>query len=123
MVAERDLGSSLLFFALFLVIIWVATQRVSYLVVGLVLFAAGATFAHAQFSHVQERVDIWLNPWPVANDEGFQIVQSAFAMADGGITGAGPRPRHPHDDPRGRDRLHLRRHRRGAGAARAPPPC
>ena len=82
-------GLSLLFFTLFLVIIWVATQRVSYLVVGLVLFAAGATFAHAQFSHVQERVDIWLNPWPVADDEGYQIVQSAFAMADGGITGAG----------------------------------
>jgi peptidoglycan glycosyltransferase len=89
MVAERDLGSSLLFFTLFLVIIWVATQRVSYLVVGLLLFTGGALFAHAQFTHVQERVDIWLNPWPVANDEGYQIVQSAFSMADGGITGAG----------------------------------
>jgi cell division protein FtsW (lipid II flippase) len=89
MVAERDLGSSLLFFTLFLVIIWVATQRVSYLVVGLLLFAGGAFFAHAQFTHVQERVDIWLNPWPVALDEGYQIVQSAFAMADGGITGTG----------------------------------
>ena len=89
MVAERDLGSSLLFFTLFLVIIWVATQRVSYLVVGLLLFAGGAFFAHAQFTHVQERVDIWLNPWPVALDEGFQVVQAAFAMADGGITGTG----------------------------------
>jgi cell division protein FtsW (lipid II flippase) len=89
MVAERDLGSSLLFFTLFLTIIWVATQRVSYLVVGLLLFAGGAFFAHAQFTHVQERVDIWLNPWPVALDEGYQIVQSSFAMADGGVTGTG----------------------------------
>jgi cell division protein FtsW (lipid II flippase) len=89
MVAERDLGSSLLFFALFLVVIYVATERASYLVVGVVLFAAGAIFSHAQFSHVRERVDIWLNPWPVAQDEGFQIVQSAFAFADGGVTGTG----------------------------------
>jgi cell division protein FtsW (lipid II flippase) len=89
MVAERDLGSSLLFFALFLVIIWVATQRVSYLVVGLLLFAVGATFAHSQFTHVQARVDTWLDPWPVADGAGFQVVQSAFALADGGITGTG----------------------------------
>ncbi|HLM63653.1 MAG TPA: FtsW/RodA/SpoVE family cell cycle protein [Acidimicrobiales bacterium] len=89
MVAERDLGSSLLFFALFLVLIWVATERASYLAVGALLFAAGATFAHAQFGHVRERVDIWLDPWPVAQDEGFQVVQSAFAFADGGITGRG----------------------------------
>jgi peptidoglycan glycosyltransferase len=89
MVAERDLGSSLLFFALFLVLIWVATERVSYLVLGLVLFAGGATVAHSAFSHVQQRVDIWLDPWPVADSEGFQVVQSAFAFADGGLTGTG----------------------------------
>jgi cell division protein FtsW (lipid II flippase) len=89
MVAERDLGSSLLFFALFLVVVYVATERASYLVVGVLLFAAGAIFSHARFSHVQERVDIWLNPWPEAQDKGFQIVQSAYAFADGGVTGTG----------------------------------
>jgi peptidoglycan glycosyltransferase len=89
MVAERDLGSSLLFFALFLVLIWVATERASYLVVGVMLFAAGALFSHSRFSHVRDRVDIWLNPWPVADDEGFQVVQAAFAFADGGVTGRG----------------------------------
>jgi peptidoglycan glycosyltransferase len=89
MVAERDLGSSLLFFALFLVLIWVATERASYLVVGVMLFACGALFSHSQFSHVRDRVDIWLNPWPVADDEGFQVVQAAFAFADGGVTGRG----------------------------------
>ena len=89
MVAERDLGSSLLFFTLFLVLIWVATERASYLVVGTLLFAAGAVFSYNSFSHVQDRVDIWRDPWPVAQGEGFQVVQAAFAFADGGLTGQG----------------------------------
>ncbi|HEX8804741.1 MAG TPA: FtsW/RodA/SpoVE family cell cycle protein, partial [Acidimicrobiales bacterium] len=89
MVLERDLGSSLLFFTLFLVLLWVATERASYLVVGMFLFCGGAVFAHAAFSHVQERVDIWLDPWPRAAHEGFQVVQSAFALADGGVAGRG----------------------------------
>jgi peptidoglycan glycosyltransferase len=89
MVAERDLGSSLLFFALFLVVVYVATERASYLVVGVLLFAAGAIFSHAQFNHVRERVDIWLNPWADAQGDGFQIVQASFAFADGGVTGTG----------------------------------
>ncbi len=89
MVSERDLGSSLLFFALFLVLIWTATERASYLVVGVLLFAAGAIFSHHQFTHVRERVDVWLDPWPEAQDKGFQIVQSMFAFADGGVTGRG----------------------------------
>jgi cell division protein FtsW (lipid II flippase) len=89
MVAERDLGSSLLFFALFLVVIYVATERASYLVVGVLLFAVGAIFSHHQFNHVRQRVDIWLNPWPDAQGDGFQIVQASFAFADGGVTGTG----------------------------------
>jgi cell division protein FtsW (lipid II flippase) len=87
MVSERDLGSSLLFFTLFLVLIWVATERVSYLVVGVALFAGGAAFAFNAFGHVQERVDIWFDPW--GKDRGFQVVQAAFAMADGGVSGTG----------------------------------
>ena len=87
MVSERDLGSSLLFFTLFLVLIWVATERVSYLAVGVALFAGGAAFAFNAFGHVQERVDIWFDPW--GKDRGFQVVQAAFAMADGGVAGTG----------------------------------
>ena len=86
---ERDLGSSLLFFALFVALLWVSTERASYLVVGLVLFGAGAVFAHSQFTHVQERVDIWLDPWQDPKDDGFQIVESAFAFSAGGVTGTG----------------------------------
>lgn len=89
MVAERDLGSSLLFFALFVALLWVATERATYLVVGLALFAGGALFAHSQFTHVQDRVDIWLDPWQDPKDDGFQIVESAFAFSAGGVTGTG----------------------------------
>ncbi len=87
MIFERDLGSSLLFFALFIVLLWVATGRGAYLLVGGVLFAAGAYFTWATFGHVRDRVSVWLDPWPVANEEGFQIVQAAFAFAAGGFAG------------------------------------
>jgi peptidoglycan glycosyltransferase len=89
MVGQRDLGSSLLFFALFVVMLWVATERTSYLVLGAVLFAAGAVLAWTTFDHVQQRVSIWLDPWSDPLDDGFQIVQSMFAFAWGGLTGTG----------------------------------
>jgi peptidoglycan glycosyltransferase len=87
MVLERDLGSSLLFFTLFLVLIWVATERASYLAVGVVLFAGGGYVAFNAFSHVQERFDTWIDPW--GKDKGYQVVQAAFAFADGGLAGRG----------------------------------
>jgi peptidoglycan glycosyltransferase len=89
MVSEKDLGSSLLFFALFVALLWVSTERATYLVVGLALFGMGAVFAHSQFSHVQQRVDIWLDPWEDPKDSGFQIVESEFAFSAGGVTGTG----------------------------------
>ncbi len=89
MVYQRDLGSSLLFFALFVALLWVSTERASYLLVGLLLFGMGSVFAHSQFDHVQQRVDIWLDPWEDPKDDGFQIVESAFAFSAGGVTGTG----------------------------------
>ena len=86
---QKDLGSSLLFFALFVVMLWVATQRASFLVIGGGLFAAGAFFAWRAFGHVRTRVDIWLDPWKDPSGTGFQIIQGLFAMASGGITGTG----------------------------------
>jgi peptidoglycan glycosyltransferase len=90
MIFEKDLGSSLLFFGLFVVTIWVATERVAYVAIGGGLFAAGAYAAWTQFVHVQDRVTIWLDPWQDASDEGYQVVQAAFALAWGGFTGTGP---------------------------------
>lgn len=87
---ERDLGSSLLFFALFVVMLWVATERAAYLVVSLGLFAVGSYLAFSRFVHVQDRVDTWLNPWPDRLGDGFQVTESWFALAFGGLTGTGP---------------------------------
>jgi peptidoglycan glycosyltransferase len=89
MTAEKDLGSSLLFFALFILLVWVATERVAYLGVGVGLFGLGSLFAYKAFAHVQDRVDTWLNPWKDFNGKGFQVVQSWFAMAWGGVLGTG----------------------------------
>jgi cell division protein FtsW (lipid II flippase) len=89
MVAEKDLGSSLLFFTLFVVMIWVATERASYLVIGLVMFAGAAYAAYRMFAHVQTRVAIWRNPWPQYQGKGYQIVQAMFALANGGTGGTG----------------------------------
>ena len=90
MTAERDLGSSLLFFAFFILMVWVATARGAYLVVGAGLFAAGAMFAYSVFGHVQSRVSIWIDPWPKAADDAYQIVQAAYAFGSGGFAGSGP---------------------------------
>ena len=89
MMYQTDLGSSLLFFALFVVMLWVATARASYLAVGGTLFALGSVFAWATFGHVQRRVRVWLDPWADVADEGYQIAQATFAIADGGVTGTG----------------------------------
>jgi cell division protein FtsW (lipid II flippase) len=89
MVGQRDLGSSLLFFALFVVMMWVATERVSYLVIGFVLFAGAAYVAWRMFGHVQTRVSIWLDPWSDRLDSGYQIVQALYGLTDGGIGGTG----------------------------------
>jgi cell division protein FtsW (lipid II flippase) len=88
---ERDLGASLLLFGVFIVMLWVATGRWAYLVLGLILFALGAYIGYLAFSHVQVRVDAWINamdPRMVA-DEGYQLSQGWFALASGGVVGTG----------------------------------
>ncbi len=89
MTAERDLGSSLLFFALFILMMWVATERIAYLGVGALLFSGSALFTWSTFSHVQERVTNWLNPWTDPAGDGFQIIQGWYALAAGGVAGSG----------------------------------
>jgi len=90
MISEKDLGSSLLFFTLFIAMLWMATERFSYLAIGGGLFAAGAIGAFLTFSHVESRVDVWLDPWKDPSGAGFQVVQAAFALAWGGVFGTGP---------------------------------
>ncbi len=89
MISQKDLGTSLLFFALFIVMLWVATERPSWLIIGALLFLAGSWFSFHRFGHVQDRVDIWLDPWQDPDGTGYQIIQAAFAMAAGGLAGTG----------------------------------
>ncbi len=91
LVFERDLGTSLLFFGLFVAVLYVATERLSWVVIGLLLFAGGAFVAWTIFSHVQLRVDIWLHPFAGTNpqDNAFQLVQGLYGMASGGLLGTG----------------------------------
>ena len=87
----RDLGSSLMFFGAFLALLYVATGRLSLVAGGFSMFAAGAWFFANTVGHVKDRIDIWLDPFApdVVDDEGYQLAQSLFAQADGGLFGVG----------------------------------
>ena len=89
LVFERDLGTSLLFFGLFVSMLYIATQRRSWVILGGLLFLAGAAAAYYNFAHVRSRVTVWLDPWSYADTGGYQIVQSIFGLANGGVLGAG----------------------------------
>ncbi len=86
---ERDLGSALLFFGIFLVMIYVCTGRLSYVIIGIGLVAVGGVALYGMFSHVQTRIAIWLNPFADASGAGYQLVQSLYSLADGGLFGSG----------------------------------
>lgn len=94
LVFERDLGTSLLFFGLFVAMLYVATSKVSWIILGLGFFAAGAVIATLLFSHVQQRIDGWLGaltPEEFNKTPGgsYQLVQGLFGMANGGLVGTG----------------------------------
>lgn len=99
----RDLGSSLMFFGGFLALLYVATARLSLIGVGATMFLGGATYLANNVSHVRDRIDIWLDPFsrevglcpgngemtPFVDCQGFQIAQSLYAQAEGGLFGQG----------------------------------
>ena len=89
LVYQRDLGASLLLFALFITMVYVATGRAAYLITGLALVGSGGYLAYQQFDHVQRRVYAWLHPFDDFADAGYQIVQGLFAMGSGSLTGSG----------------------------------
>ena len=88
---ETDLGSSLLFFSIFLVMLYIATARAFYLLAGGALFVIGAIVGYNVFGHVRDRVAIWLDPLApsMVRDEAYQLAQSLFAFATGGMFGTG----------------------------------
>lgn len=89
MVQQKDLGSSLLFFAVFVAMLYIATGRSAYLLAGALLFAAAVLISFQLFSHVDQRVSTWLNPWADPQGNGYQLVQSLFAFGTGGFAGTG----------------------------------
>ena len=88
-VFERDLGSALLFFTIFVIMLYICTGRASYVFIALALLGIGAFFCYHAFSHVKIRFDIWLDPFQDPSGRGMQIVQSLFSIADGGYFGQG----------------------------------
>lgn len=88
-VFERDLGSAVLFYTIFLLMLYVATGRISYVLIGFVLLAVGGLGAYKVLSHVQTRFQIWLDPFADPSGDGYQLVQSLFSLADGGLVGTG----------------------------------
>jgi cell division protein FtsW (lipid II flippase) len=85
----NDLGTALLFFGIFLTMLFVATGRRSYVLIGLLLFVAGAFVAYQLFGHVQVRVNVWLDPFADPLGAGFQPVRALYALGRGGIFGEG----------------------------------
>ncbi|MBQ2577062.1 MAG: FtsW/RodA/SpoVE family cell cycle protein [Lachnospiraceae bacterium] len=89
LVASKDLGSALIFFVTFLVMVYVATQKPLYLLAGMGMMVLASVAGYYLFSHVRIRVLAWQDPLSVVNDQGYQICQSLFAIGTGGWFGSG----------------------------------
>jgi cell division protein FtsW (lipid II flippase) len=88
-VVQRDLGAALLVFAVFLLLVFTATARWSYVIGGGLMFLVGSGVAYRLFDHVRVRVDIWLDPFADPLGDGYQVVQALIAFARGGLVGTG----------------------------------
>ena len=86
---EHDIGFSALLFTLFIGMLWVTTGRFGYLILGVVLFAAGAYLSSRYFAQTHVRVETWLDPWKYASGNGRQLVQAWYSLGNGGIGGTG----------------------------------
>lgn len=89
LILEKDLGAAVIFFGIFMVMLFIATSNLKYVLYGVVSFIIGGFVSYFLFSHVRVRVEIWLNPWKYKLNKGYQICQSLFAIASGGLFGRG----------------------------------
>ena len=88
-VIERDLGAALLFFLVFLLLLYVATARLSYVGIGLIAAAIGGVLVYLLLGYVRTRIDVWIDPFRDAQGAGYQVVQALHAFARGGLIGTG----------------------------------
>jgi cell division protein FtsW (lipid II flippase) len=95
LIGQRDLGTSLLLFTIFVVMLYVATGRWNWLVIGGLLMSVGAFLGYIGFHHVRVRFDIWLHPFADPANTGYQLVQSLYGLASGGLFGSGLGQGHP----------------------------
>ncbi|TDT63722.1 FtsW/RodA/SpoVE family cell cycle protein [Fonticella tunisiensis] len=89
LVVEKDLGAALIFFGVFMAMLYIGTSNKKYILIGIACFALGGVLSYFLFNHVRIRVDIWLNPWADKSGKGYQILQSLFGIAAGGLFGKG----------------------------------
>lgn len=95
LVFQRDLGLAMLYFGVFLAMLYVATGRLDYVLLGLAAFTLGAALCYQLFDHVRVRIDVWLNPWVDPTGRGYQILQGLYSLASGGVVGTGLGAGHP----------------------------
>jgi cell division protein FtsW (lipid II flippase) len=88
-ILQRDMGAALLYFSIAIIMTYMVSGRLIYVTTGGALFLIGSVICYKLYSHIQTRVDIWLNPWVDPNGSAYQIVQSLFALGSGGIMGSG----------------------------------
>lgn len=88
-IIQKDLGAALLFFSVFLGLLYVATRRFSFVVLGLLLFVVGSVVLYNAFGHVRTRIDIWLDPYADPLGAGYQVVRALYAFGRGGVLGTG----------------------------------
>ncbi len=92
---QRDVGMATLFLGIFLVMLYAASRRLDVVIASVVIFALGAWFVAHHFSYVQTRIGVWLNPWGDPLGHGYQVEQSYFSLAAGGLFGTGYHNGHP----------------------------
>ena len=88
-IVQRDLGAAFLLFGVFLALLYIATRRASYVVVGVTLAVVGGAVLYQSVDHVQTRIDVWLDPWADPSGAGYQVVRALYAFARGGVLGTG----------------------------------
>jgi cell division protein FtsW (lipid II flippase) len=88
-IVQRDLGAAFLLFSVFLALLYIATRRAAYVVVGVVLAGLAGVVLYQVVDHVQTRIDVWLDPWSDPSGAGYQVIRALFAFARGGVMGTG----------------------------------